>query len=412
MTTFIQLHILTAYPASNLNRDDTGSPKTLKFGGADRLRVSSQSMKRAIRTSDIFASAIGQAVGLRTDNFKDAAGKSLSARSKTFPALLRDEVLSLKPDWSNDMEGLADKIKAALAKVKGKDSDDETDDEGDDDEMASKKGKGKKGKGKLAIGSIDPKSTNGLNTKEAVQLGPDEHLRLKSIAEKIAHGDNIDPKQNVVLLEKPKAVDIAMFGRMLADNPGYNVEAAVQVAHAFTTHRVTVEDDYYTAVDDLKNADRHEDRGAGFIGIQEYGAGLFYLYVCIDADLLVDNLSNDKTLAKNAVTAFIDAAAKVSPKGKQNSYASRARASYILAESGPQAPRTLAAAFMKPVTADGADGDVARGSIGRLDTLRKQFARAYGDQPSNTKVMDVAKGEGSLAEVIALATEAIDGITA
>jgi CRISPR system Cascade subunit CasC len=413
MTIFVQLHLLTAYPASNLNRDDTGSPKTVRFGGAERLRVSSQSLKRAIRTSDLFADAIGKALDFDTPTFEAAMGKSLSGRSKTFPALILDEIIKVNPKLGSDVPALAEKIKSALAKAKGN---------GDGEEG----GDSKKNKGKLGIGSVDPKSVHGLYTKEAVQLGPDEFRRLETIAARIASGEAVDPKQYALLLDRPKAVDIAMFGRMLADAPAYNVEAAVQVAHAFTTHRVTVEDDYYTAVDDLKNADRTEDRGAGFIGIQEYGAGLFYLYVCIDADLLVRNLSGDTALAKKAIAAFIEAAAKVSPKGKQNSYASRGRASYVMGEAGPEAPRTLAAAFLKPVTEGSADGDIARASIQRLETLRDQFGVAYGDKPMKVAVMDVAKwvtdvanGKkanskkgGTLAEVIELAEGAIDAIAA
>lgn len=405
MTTFIQLHFLTAYPASNLNRDDTGSPKTVKFGGADRLRVSSQSLKRAIRTSDLFSAQVGLALGLETPIFSTATGKSLAARSRTFPNVVMEKILAVNPDLSGDIPALGEKIRAALAKTKGSDQDAEDDEEGSG---KSKKG-GKKAKGKLSIGSVDSKSDNGLLTNEAVQLAPEEIDRLNQIARKIAAGEEIDPKDTLVLVEKPKAVDIAMFGRMLADNPAYNVEAAVQVAHAFTTHRVTIEDDYYTAVDDLKNADRTEDRGAGFIGIQEFGAGLFYTYVCIDADLLVGNLSGDKALAKAAMAAFIEAAAKVSPKGKQNSYASRARASYIMGECGPEAPRTLASAFMKPVVADGADADIATLSIWRIETLRKQFASAYGDAPKGLAIMNVEAGNGTLADIIKLATEAIDG---
>ena len=358
MTTFIQLHLLTPYPASNLNRDDTGSPKTVKFGGADRLRVSSQSLKRAIRTSDLFADAVGANRGTRSQIFARALVEELKQRGLDEKAAIERARSAIEVD--------------ALGKLK----------------------------------------KDAAETEQLVHLGPDELERLAALAGALAEGKELDKKATLVLVEKPKAVDIAMFGRMLADNPGYNVEAAVQVAHAFTTHRVTIEDDYYTAVDDLKNADRTEDRGAGFIGIQEFGAGLFYTYVCIDADLLVGNLSGDKALAKAAAAAFIEAAAKVSPKGKQNSYASRSRAIYVMGEAGPEAPRTLASAFMKPVVADSADADIVALSIWRIETLRKQFASAYGDAPEQLKVMDVAKGEGTLADVIKLATEAIDGVGA
>ena len=136
-----------------------------------------------------------------------------------------------------------------------------------------------------------------------------------------------------------------MFGRMLADNADFNREAAVQVAHAYTTHRVAVEDDFYTAVDDLKT--KAEDAGAGFVGELGFGSGLFYLYVCIDTDLLVANLGgNDGLAAKSAVAALTEALATVSPGGKQASFASRSRAAYLLVEKGDQQPRTFAGAFV------------------------------------------------------------------
>ncbi len=205
----------------------------------------------------------------------------------------------------------------------------------------------------------------------------------------------------LVLTRKPRAADIAMFGRMLADNPSYNVEAAVQVAHAFTTHRVAVEDDYYTAVDDLKAEREEADRGAGFIGVQEFGSGLFYLYICIDTGLLVDNLAGDRALAADAVEALVTTAATVSPRGKQNAFASRAKAEYILLETGEGQPRTLGAAFQTPVRATAEVGMTAA-SIKALDQLRKGFHKAYAEDFAAT-VMDVHRGEGSLAEIVAAA---------
>lgn len=354
MTTFLQLHLLTAYPASNLNRDDTGSPKTLKFGGADRLRVSSQSIKRAIRTSDQFATAMGDAMGVRSQSFARHLFDGLKAR------------------------GLEDA--EALKRVHGL----------------------------IAADGLGKAKKETPETEQLVHLGNDEIQRLNALLDKLKSSAEISSKEALVVLERPKAADIAMFGRMLADNPGYNVEAAVQVAHAFTTHRVTIEDDYYTAVDDLKARDRTEDRGAGFIGIQEYGAGLFYLYVCIDADLLARNLSDDTNLARAATKAFIEAACTVSPKGKQNSYASRSRALYAMVERGPDAPRTLAAAFMKPIAANG-EADVTAQSIKALEDLRGQFAHAYGDAGEH-KIMNVTAGKGTtLAEIVTFALEAFDG---
>lgn len=355
MSIFLQLHVLTAYPAANLNRDDTGRPKTLIFGGQERLRVSSQSLKRAIRTSDVFADALGGALGTRSNIFAGSLVKELRAR-----------------------EMAEEEIYKRVGTVIEKD----------------KLGKLKKDKP--------------TDTEQLVHLAPEELARLNALADRLVEGSDLAGKEALVLVDKPRAADIALFGRMLADNPAYNVEAAAQVAHAFTTHRVSVEDDYYTAVDDLKAANLEADRGAGFIGVQEYGAGIFYLYVCVDVSLLARNLPGDNNaLATAAAEALVDAACTVSPKGKQNSYASRAYASFALAEMGSRAPRTLAAAFLKPVGAVG-ENDYGAASAERLLELRGKFDDAYGKCWSKDSVMDVPGGKGSLSELKALAREAVN----
>ncbi|MFY9628188.1 MAG: type I-E CRISPR-associated protein Cas7/Cse4/CasC, partial [Methylocystis sp.] len=187
--------------------------------------------------------------------------------------------------------------------------------------------------------------------------------------------------------------DIAMFGRMLADNPDFNREAAVQVAHAVTTHRVAVEDDFFTAVDDLKTA--AEDAGAGFMGELGFGSGVFYLYVCVDTELLVKNLGGDAALAKAALSAFVESLAKVSPTGKQASFASRAVASYILAEKGAQQPRTLACAFARPVRGE----DLIAASIDALEKTRDDMDRAYGACADARETMNAPAAIGSLAGI-------------
>lgn len=356
MTTFLQLHILTTYAASNLNRDDTGRPKTLSFGGVDRLRVSSQSLKRAFRTSDVFADATSGAFGTRSNTFTDSL------------------VAALRKHGVPDAE-----IPAKVSAVIDKD---------------------KLGK---------PKKDNIAHTEQLVHLGPEELNRLDGLADRLVSGDALADKEALVLVQKPRAADIALFGRMLADNPLYNVEAAAQVAHAFTTHRVSIEDDFYTAVDDLKSANKEADRGAGFIGVGEYGSGVFYLYVCVDADQFVRNLSGDKKLAGDAVEAFVEAAATVSPKGKQNSYASRAYASFALGEVGSRTPRSLAAAFVKPVGAEG-ENDFDGASKQKLIDLRTSFDKVYGQCWNKQHIMDVAGGQGSLEELKALAREAVDAV--
>jgi CRISPR system Cascade subunit CasC len=66
MTTFLQLHMLTSYPPACLNRDDLNRPKTTVMGGVPRLRISSQSLKRAWRKSPCFEESLKGHVGTRT----------------------------------------------------------------------------------------------------------------------------------------------------------------------------------------------------------------------------------------------------------------------------------------------------------------------------------------------------------
>ena len=383
MSTFIQAHLLVAYPAANLNRDDSGRPKTMIYGGAERLRISSQSLKRAIRTSDTFADYVGGHVACEEGH--------VGTRTKS----VIDEMLRRVGDRMPKEEAL-DKIKAIFAQATKKE-----DDEEDADGAGKKTKKTEKNGNKVLFGTIKKEG----ETEEAVHLAPEELKEFYSVADRIAKGEKVDPKTITPFRERPRASDIAMFGRMLAGIPKFNVEAAAQVAHAFTTHRAVVEDDYFTAVDELKAERKEADKGAGFVGVAEFGTGLFYLYACVNASLLADNLRDDKELAGKTAAAFIEALAKTSPSGKQNSYASRSHATYGLVETGCQQPRSLAAAFLKPVGSSD-DGDVFAASVARLEELRRAFERAYGAPCDEYKIMNVPGGKGSLAELVRLAADA------
>jgi len=357
MTTFLQLHLLTAYPPSNLNRDDTGRPKTAEFGGAQRLRISSQSLKRAWRTSPTFKERVNGRVGERTQRLG---------------VVIRDHLAGRGMD-----EKKADAIAMSIAGVFGK--------------------------------LEDKKEGQAVFIKQLAFIAPEEKARALALADRAFEGEKIEPKADDLLVKTDGAADVAMFGRMLAGYPAYNREAAVQVAHALTTHDAVVEDDYYVAVDDLKDASDREDAGTSFIGVQEFGAGLFYLYVCIDCDLLLKNLGGDTALARDSIAALVECAATVAPRGKQASFASRARASYFLAERGSQQPRSLAAAFIKPVSREEENNDLAAASIARLTKFRDQIDKVYGPCADKTERFDLASdvAPGSLAEVIRFATESI-----
>ena len=345
MTRFVQLHFLTIYPPSNPNRDDQGRPKTAVYGGVRRLRLSSQSLKRAARLSDEMRKGLDGYMGERTQRIGDEVRQHLL-----------DEGAG---------ENQADKIAKDIADIFGK-----------VDEAAIKK---------------DPAH---VRTRQLAFVSPEERVAAFEWADKMLAGeDKPDNLKRIVLRTADGAVDVAMFGRMLADDPDFNRDAAVQLSHAITTHQAVVEDDYYTAVDDLKRP--AEDMGAGFVGEAGFGSGVYYLYACINTDLLVKNLAGDRGLARRAMEAAVGAFATATPSGKRNSYGHHARASYVRAEAGETQPRSLAAAFLRPV--EGAD--LLRASVDALEAMATKFDSAYGRQADADETMDVDKGVGNLAAI-------------
>jgi len=341
MTRFLQLHYLTIYPPSNPNRDDLGRPKSAIYGGAPRLRISSQALKRAARISDVMQ--------------RDLAGH-LGDRTQRIGEVVRDALLA---------EGTGAEKAAEIA-------------EGIVD----------------VFGKVDAK--NKARTRQLAFISPDEKAAAIDWAKKALAGeklpDNAELKK-LVLRRADGATDVAMFGRMLADDPDFNREAAVQVSHAITTHKALVEDDFYTAVDDLKKA--AEDAGAGFVGEAGFGSGVFYLYVCVDTALLLENLAGDTALAKKAIGALTESLAVSTPSGKKNSFAHQTRASYIRAECGSKQPRSLAGAFFAPVA--GADLMVA--SVQALEDMARKLDEAYGPCFDASAVMNINQGQGTLAEI-------------
>ena len=343
MSRFLQLHLLTFYPPSNLNRDDTGRPKTATMGGVPRLRISSQALKRAWRTSEVFQQRLADHRGQRTQRLGEEIERHLAKRGVA----------------AEHARGIARDIATHFGKLKPE------------------------------------KDKTPTRTEQLAFIGPEEWKNALEIADRMAAGEKLEITPPDVLRRFDTAADIAMFGRMLASTPEFNREAAVQVAHAITTHKVTVEDDYYTAVDDLKTAE--EDAGAGFVGDLGFGSGVFYLYACVDIGLLVRNLGGNASLAADACAALAEAAATVSPRGKQPSFAARSRAHFVFAECGAAQPRTLAGAFVRPVAGE----NLAAASITALEAWREKLALAYGDPPSETALMDAEASTGNMASVIA-----------
>jgi CRISPR system Cascade subunit CasC len=359
---FVQLHLLTSYPPSNLNRDDLGRPKTAVMGDVNRLRVSSQSLKRAWRTSDLFKDALSGHIGKRTRALGRKVYRDLRQRD-----ISREDAI----DWSREIAGHFASLDA---------SDSDADDVKESEE--------------------DPTEAGILDTGQLFHLSPEEFSRVEDLTQRIAErGEGPEDDELDVLRERTNAIDISMFGRMLADNAEYNVEAAVQVSHALTVHGVTVEDDFFTAVDDL-NTD--EDTGSGHMGELEFGSGVYYLYLCINRHQLAANLGPEhQDLVDPSMQALTEAAAKVAPEGKQATFGSRAYASYLLAEKGDQQPRSLSVAFLQPVEGR----DVMAQAIDALEEQVQTFDRTYGDTADARARMDAHRGKGGLEQTL----EFLDG---
>lgn len=254
------------------------------------------------------------------------------------------------------------------------------------------------------IEPVDKKNPERVQGTTLAFISPEERTHALDLARAAAQGAPLPSDKELaktVLRSAGGAVDIAMFGRMLADNPDFNREAAVQVGHAITTHRAHSEDDFFTAVDDLKT--RHEDAGGAHLGEHAFGSGVYYLYACVNTDLLVENLGGDRELARKGLEALARALATATPKGKQNSHAHHPFAGYVLAEVGTGAPRDLTGAFLKPVAGE----DLLAASVEALEAMRDRIDAAYDSAPARQAVMNVAAGQGKLGGIAEFAASAV-----
>lgn len=393
MTTFLQLHLLTAYPPACLNRDDLNRPKTAVMGGVPRLRVSSQSLKRAWRTSDTFQEAVTGQTGIRSKEL----GRLI--RNALMSGIALSDLLKLNaPHATSD-----GKVSEANATewswmVASEYVDKKRKGGGDEDSAQSEEvDEKKKGKKKSAKSNVSKET---LKSEQVVFYSREEIHALDELIVALRSSDKAptaEQLKSIKVEDAGGAADLALFGRMLASSPKFNVEAACQVAHAITVHRADVEDDFFTAVDDLNT--REEDAGSAHMGEQGFGAGLFYSYICVNCDALSEQLGAE--LADKAIRALTEAAATVAPTGKQNSFASRAWAYYALAEKGNRQPRALSLAFMKPVN-DYGDGMLAN-AVQALEAMRDNLDQVYyeGQSLASRKLVALPeRAEGSFKELL------------
>jgi len=192
------------------------------------------------------------------------------------------------------------------------------------------------------------------------------------------------------------ASDIALFGRMVAENTHMKVDAASQVAHAFSTHACEWETDYFTAVDDRQP---DEDPGAGMLGLVGYQSACFYRYALVHRDQLVDNLGGNESQANETILAFLRAAVEAIPTGRQNSCAAHNWPDYIAVRAGGRLPLNLANAFVRPVERSRSGASLVEASARQLADYRNILTSVYGPDGEWFVCSTVTDGNGSLKDL-------------
>lgn len=390
----VELHLLQNFAPANLNRDDTGAPKDCEFGGHRRARISSQCQKRAVRQAF-------EVDGLVDEQNRGARTKRLAQR---VAEVLRD-------DYSYQHERA---IELATGAIEGVGL-----------------GRNKKGEGEelwkteyllFVPRSIVVEMASVLNlhrdrlsgeTAEAGEGdkrdGRKEDKKAAKRAAKGAYPPDVRRRLEALMGKASGAVDIALFGRMLADKPEWNVDAACQVAQAISTNRVQMDFDFFTAVDDLKPKDT---AASDMMGTVQFNSSCFYRYAVLDVDALAKNLDGDSALTERAVRAFVQGFVTAIPTGKQNSMAAHNFPSYIMAVVRDKGqPISLANAFLKPARPRGEEIDLVDDSISRLEAYAARLRDALGESECLTWAdRDLATADAAPVRVRTLG-ELYDGIT-
>lgn len=350
---FLQIHTLTPFAATLLNRDDIGKAKRLPFGGRDRVRVSSQCLKRHWRTAAGEWSLADLGAGLSV--------RSRGIFSKVIAGRLREKGLS------------DERIVAVLTPLR-----------------AAVLGESAKAKAARATKGDAGSETNGaaapvakLVTDQVIVLGEPEISFLTDLAFQLSQDPEpekaaaayFDDKAHIANLKSLGAgLDAALFGRMVTSDIMARSDAAVHVAHSFTVHEEEAEPDYFSALDDLSVA--AGELGSGHINTSELTSGLFYSYVVVDCAKLVENLGGDAVLAQEVLRRFLHLVATVSPGAKLGSTAPYACAEFLVAEAGSRQPRTLANAYMRPVPKH--SDDLKAAAVDALGKYLAQYDAMYG----------------------------------
>lgn len=355
MSTYIDIHIIQNLPPSCVNRDDSGSPKSAVYGGVRRLRVSSQSWKRATR--------------LYFNDLLDA--DDVGVRTKRVVEVLAAAIEKDAPELAENAAALAEDVFKA-AKIK----------------LSPPRGK-----------KDGPQESGYL-----LFLSTSQIARLAELAVTSARDDEaLDAKTVKKIFKEAHAVDIALFGRMVADDTDLNVDAACQVAHAISTHAAENEYDFFTAVDDEKSRSEEEDAGAGMMGTVEFSSATMYRYATVNLDMLVENLG-DGDAALRALEVFIKGFCLSMPTGKQNTFANRTLPETVVVSIRGDQPVSLVGAFEEPVSEASGRGYVDR-SVRALAQYTETIEKNYGLRPLSSFVVALKDSDAvsSLGERVSFA---------
>lgn len=387
MKTLVEIHLLQNFAPSNLNRDDTGAPKDALFGGTRRGRVSSQCNKRAVR--QFFEEKMREGV---------FSADELAVRTKRVCQAIADS-LSVKRD-STEVHAKAER---ALSYVKLK-----TEADGKTQYLLFL---GRREIAALA-GTIDQYWDQIVETEEPPTEGGAVKKKVKTKKDAAGSAPKEVKDQLAAIFNGGKAVDVALFGRMLADMPEKNQHAACQVAHAISTHAVEREFDFYTAVDDLKPEDT---AGADMMGTIEFNSACYYRYAVVDWEKLVANLQGDAGLAAKGLRVFLQGFVLAEPTGKQNSFAAHNPPEFVaVSVCREAAPRNLANAFETAIraklgeslTRKSAEALAAKASA--LDKAYPRKGQTYMLNLAHADVGDLGSTRGSLDGLVAAVLAAVE----
>ncbi|MFD6115314.1 type I-E CRISPR-associated protein Cas7/Cse4/CasC [Streptomyces yangpuensis] len=328
---YIDVHVVQTVPPANLNRDDQGNPKEAVYGGVRRSRISSQAWKRATR-QHFDAQAPEPERATRTKRITN----ELATRIKTTTSGVNHD----------DARRIAAALLAQLGLSQGKKA-------GDTAYL-------------LFYGNAQLDDVAALVQNQAADLAALDDKALVEALKEL-------PVAETFTTGHPTGV--ALFGRMVADIPKLNVDAAVQVAHALSTHETQLEFDYFTAVDDQNEKD---ETGAGMIGTIGFNSATLYRYATVGFAQLTDNLGGDTEAALEALDHFVDSFALSTPTGYQNAFAHRTRPSLVAVVVRTDQPVNLVSAFEEPVAAE---AGIQANSARRLAEEHITATQIWGDTP-------------------------------